>query len=50
MAGIEAGSSQPIAQSIIAHSENEKVKAVHFDSIDVYLVKSKDKQMVNIMN
>lgn len=35
MAGIEAGSSHPIAQSIIAHSENEKVKAVHFDSIDV---------------
>lgn len=35
MAGIEAGSSHPIAQSIIAHSENEEVKAVHFDSIDV---------------
>src|SRR5699024_3420230 len=35
MAGIEAGSSHPIAQSIIAHSENEKVKAVHFASIDV---------------
>ena len=35
MAGIEAGSSHPIAQSIIAHSENKKVKAVHFDSIDV---------------
>jgi len=35
MAGIEAGSSHPIAQSIIAHSENEEVKPVHFDSIDV---------------
>src|SRR5690625_4843238 len=35
MAGIEAGSSHPIAQSIIAHSENEGVRPVHFDSIDV---------------
>src|SRR5699024_7800264 len=35
MAGIEAGSSHPIAQSIIAHSENEEVKPVHFDSVDV---------------
>lgn len=35
MAGIEGGSSHPIAQSIIAHSQNEGVSAVSFDSIDV---------------
>ena len=35
MAGIEGGSSHPIAQSIISHSENEGVNAVSFDSIDV---------------
>lgn len=35
MAGIEAGSSHPIAQSIITHSENEGVRAVDFDSIEV---------------
>ena len=35
MAGIEGGSSHPIAQSIITHSQNEGVSAVSFDSIDV---------------
>src|SRR5690625_5741228 len=35
MAGIEAGSSHPIAQSIITHSENEGGRAVEFDSIEV---------------
>lgn len=35
MAGIEAGSSHPIAQSIVTHSEKMKVKPIHFDSIDV---------------
>lgn len=35
MAGIEAGSSHPIAQSIIAHSQNERVRAISFESIDV---------------
>lgn len=35
MAGIEGGSSHPIAQSIIAYAENQKVKALNFDSIDV---------------
>jgi len=35
MAGIEGGSSHPIAQSIIAHAEQQNVKAVNFDKIDV---------------
>lgn len=35
MAGIEAGSSHPIAQSIVTHAEKMKVKPIHFDSIDV---------------
>lgn len=35
MAGIEGGSSHPIAQSIVAHAENKKVSPLHFDSIEV---------------
>jgi Cu2+-exporting ATPase len=35
MAGIEGGSSHPIAQSIIAHSEIKNVKAVNFDGIEI---------------
>lgn len=35
MAGIEGGSSHPIAQSIISHAENEGVKPLQFDSIEV---------------
>ena len=35
LAGIEAGSSHPIAQSIIRHAENEGVQATSFTSIDV---------------
>src|SRR5699024_4972141 len=35
MAGIEGGSSHPIAQSIIDHAEKQNVKAVNFDKIDV---------------
>lgn len=35
MAGIEGGSSHPIAQSIIHHAENLGIQPVRFDSIDV---------------
>lgn len=35
IAGIEAGSSHPIAQSIITHAKKENVKPIQFDSIDV---------------
>lgn len=35
MAGIEGGSSHPIAQSIIRHAENQDISPVEFDSIDV---------------
>ena len=35
MAGIEGGSSHPIAQSIIRHAENQDIPPVEFDSIDV---------------
>src|SRR5699024_1120808 len=35
MAGIEGGSSHPIAQSIIAHAEQQNVKPVNFDDIEV---------------
>lgn len=35
MAGIESGSSHPIAQSIVNYAENEEVKAKDFDSIEV---------------
>lgn len=35
MAGIEGGSSHPIAQSIVAHAETEEIKAHSFDSIEV---------------
>lgn len=35
MAGIEGGSSHPIAQSIIRHAENQNISPVEFDSIDV---------------
>ena len=35
MAGIEGGSSHPIAQSIIRHAEQQDVTPVSFDSIDV---------------
>ncbi|MDT2768064.1 heavy metal translocating P-type ATPase [Globicatella sulfidifaciens] len=35
MAGIEGGSSHPIAQSIIRHAEQQGVTPVAFDSIDV---------------
>lgn len=35
MAGIEGGSSHPIAQSIIRHAENQDISPVKFDSIDV---------------
>ncbi|MDN6161191.1 MAG: cadmium-translocating P-type ATPase [Atopostipes sp.] len=35
MAGIEGGSSHPIAQSIVSYAENEEVKAKDFDSIEV---------------
>ena len=35
MAGIEGGSSHPIAQSIIRHAENQDISPIKFDSIDV---------------
>lgn len=35
MAGIEGGSSHPIAQSIITYAEEKNVPAVYFDKIDV---------------
>ncbi len=35
MAGIEGGSSHPIAQSIVAHAETKEIKAHSFDSIEV---------------
>lgn len=35
MAGIEGGSSHPIAQSIIAHAEQQNVQAESFDNIEV---------------
>ncbi len=35
LAGIESGSSHPIAQSIVTYAETENIKAVSFDSIDV---------------
>jgi len=35
MAGIEGGSSHPIAQSIVGYAENKGVKPINFDSIDV---------------
>lgn len=35
LAGIEGGSSHPIAQSIVHYAEEQEVKAVNFDSIDV---------------
>src|SRR5574344_653700 len=35
MAGIEGGSSHPIAQSIIRHAEKQDISPVEFDSIDV---------------
>lgn len=35
MAGIEGGSSHPIAQSIVGYAEDEEVKAKDFDSIEV---------------
>lgn len=35
MAGIEGGSSHPIAQSIVQYAENEGVAPARFDSIDV---------------
>ncbi|MCR8969049.1 copper-translocating P-type ATPase [Facklamia sp. 7083-14-GEN3] len=35
MAGIEAGSSHPIAQSIVSHAGEESVDKVSFDSIDI---------------
>lgn len=35
MAGIEGGSSHPIAQSIVTYAENQKVKFLNFDSIAV---------------
>lgn len=35
MAGIEGGSSHPIAQSIITHAELEGVKPINFDEIEV---------------
>lgn len=35
MAGIESGSSHPIAQSIVLHAENQTIQATNFNSIDV---------------
>src|SRR5699024_4321972 len=35
LAGIEGGSSHPIAQSIIAHAEQQQIKAVNFSDIEV---------------
>lgn len=35
MAGIEGGSSHPIAQSIVSHAENQGIQATNFSSIDV---------------
>src|SRR5690625_7799217 len=35
MAGIEAGSSHPIAQSIVSYAESENVQPIQFDSIDI---------------
>ena len=35
LAGIEAGSSHPIAQSIVNHAEAKGIKSVSFDSIEV---------------
>lgn len=35
MAGIEGGSSHPIAQSIVGYAENKGVKPINFDSINV---------------
>lgn len=35
MAGIEGGSSHPIAQSITQYAEEQNIQAVNFDSIDV---------------
>ncbi|MDN6195193.1 MAG: cadmium-translocating P-type ATPase [Atopostipes suicloacalis] len=35
MAGIEGGSSHPIAQSIVAYAEDKEVEANNFDSIEV---------------
>jgi len=35
MAGIESGSSHPIAQSITEYADQEKIQAVNFDSVDV---------------
>jgi len=35
MAGIEAGSSHPIAQSIVSYAESEDVQSIQFDSIDI---------------
>ena len=35
MAGIEGGSSHPIAQSIVKHAEEQNVQATSFESIDV---------------
>lgn len=35
MAGIEGGSSHPIAQSIVQYAEKQGIQPVHFDSIDV---------------
>lgn len=35
MAGIESGSSHPIAQSIITYAESEKIKASPFDNVEV---------------
>ncbi|WP_424310904.1 copper-translocating P-type ATPase, partial [Carnobacterium sp.] len=35
MAGIEGGSSHPIAQSIVGYAENKGIKPINFDSINV---------------
>src|SRR5699024_8481386 len=35
LAGIEGGSSHPIAQSIVNHAEEKGIKAISFDSIEV---------------
>lgn len=35
LSGLEAGSSHPIAQSIVNYAEEQEIKAVNFDSIDI---------------
>nr|WP_227872555.1 copper-translocating P-type ATPase [Jeotgalibaca ciconiae] len=35
MAGLEGGSSHPIAQSIVKHAEEKSIKAVNFDEMEV---------------